>query len=90
MSASSMSKVKCLLILLTNNKLYSQVHSPSILFWISFVIQKVIEYDQELPQSHTTGRPMAPRGRVKERMITATWYSEHKKVKQPALYSPAR
>ena len=29
-------------------------------------IQKVSEYDQEIPQSHTEDHPTAPRGRVTE------------------------
>ena len=27
-------------------------------------LQKVSEYDQEIPQSHTADQPMAPRGRA--------------------------
>ena len=29
--------------------------------------QKVNEYDQTIPQSHTSDQPMTPRGKVKER-----------------------
>ena len=35
----------------------------SVLIWT----QKLSEYDQEMPQSHTTDQPMAQRGRLKER-----------------------
>ena len=28
------------------------------------LFQKVSEYDQEMPQSHTADQPMAPRGKV--------------------------
>ena len=30
------------------------------------MFQKVSEYDQEIPQSHTADQPMAPRGRFTE------------------------
>ena len=33
------------------------------------MLQKVSEYDQELPQSHTADKPTAPLGRATEREI---------------------
>ena len=34
--------------------------------------QKVSEYDQEIPQSHTADQLMAPQGRVTETLCTVT------------------
>ena len=34
----------------------------------SFFYPKVSEYDQEIPQSHTTDQPTAPQGRATENL----------------------
>ena len=43
------------------------------------VVYFSIEYDQEMPQSHTTDQPIAPWG--SQSSITATWHSEYNKSK---------
>ena len=47
----------------------------------------VSEYDQEIPQSQTADKPMAPRGRAAQPSRDTRKTS---KAKQPALSSPSR
>ena len=46
---------------------------------------KVIEYDQEMPQSQTADQPITTRKR--HRTLTAMWHKNTIKVKEPALSS---
>ena len=43
--------------------------------------QKVSEYDQEIPQSHTADQLMAPWGRVTEDLCTVTRHPQDNKSK---------
>ena len=47
----------------------------------------VSEYDQEIPQSQTADKPMAPRGRATQQSRDTRKTNE---AKQPALSSPSR
>ena len=50
--------------------------------FLSYWTKIVSDYDQEIPQSQTIGKPMAPRGRAKQQSQDT---SKTNQAKQPAL-----
>ena len=54
---------------------------------IDFLQKKVSEYDQDIPQSQTADKPMAPRGRATQQSRDTRKTNQ---AKQPALSSPSK
>ena len=51
------------------------------------IVKIVSEYEQEIPQSQTADKPMAPRGRATQHSRETRKANQ---AKQPALFSPSR